>query len=119
MRTDTTALAHVLLDLDLDVVALQEVKLWPSAVAGCVASLNAAVREQAGAWGRQHGGYSYHAAPNAMEPGSEGVMLLWRSDLQMEVALEPRRALAAGRGPGSGAPCCACPLLPPLRRRRQ
>ena len=81
MRSSTTALAHVLVDLDLDVVALQEVKLRAADLPTVVHHLNAAVAARAALLRRQHGGFDYRAAPNAAAPASAGVMLLWRRAL--------------------------------------
>ena len=82
MRSGTAALASVLVQLDVDVVALQEVKLGASELPGCIHSLNQAVVAEATRLRRQHGGYAFRAAPNAAQPASAGVMLLWRKSLE-------------------------------------
>ena len=81
MRSATVALASVLVQLDADVVALQEVKLGASELPGCVHNLNQAVAAEAARLRRQHDGFDFRAAPNAAQPASAGVMLLWRKHL--------------------------------------
>ena len=95
LRSNVAAFAHVLVSLDLDVVAVQEVKLGASAVQDCMQRVNRAVAAQAAQQRRQHSGYCFRAAPNAAAPAAAGVMLLWRRDL-VGAGLEVEPEAAAG-----------------------
>lgn len=81
LHSHVSAFAHALVDLDLDVVAVQEVKLSASNLPQCMHAVNHAVAARASSRGHRHSGFSFRASPNVAAPASAGVMLLWRRDL--------------------------------------
>jgi exonuclease III len=96
LRSQAAAFASVLVEHDLDVVAVQEVKQPLSELMACMQRVNRAVAAEAERLRRpRHSGYSFRAAPNAAAPAAAGVMLLWRRDL-VGAGLEVEPETAAG-----------------------
>lgn len=88
LANNTTALAHLAVDYEVDVLALQEVKLGAGAVAALVRRLNVATAARAAARRRAHTGFVCRAAPNTTCVGRAGVLLLFRRSLCSSGALE-------------------------------
>ena len=81
LTANTTAVAHLAVDHDVDVLALQEVKLGGREISGFVHRLNSAAAARAVERRRQHTGFCFKASPNVAAVRSAGVVTLLRKAL--------------------------------------